>query len=463
MCLYVEGLMTSSRLLRIKPASAQFISTAGEADQLVLKGVDNIFWGLDVPKKTQGRWSVSQFVDYWRSAVKDDLFQALLRFDHKNTDVITRLVLNNVQVNQKQTDLAFDVVTNSKHKNNSAIKALKDENHSVEEFYLDASWRNRPVSLVSAGDEFRPVSGISNQGSSVFHSIPYAQQPTGAMRWKSPKEIKSNSLWEATFNASSFDPEKTGCLQLTNGDNGKIIGREDCLNLSIYVGTDLSSLATSHKSSTRHSHFNEKMPVLVNLYGGSLFTGQDAPLDLSPIKNNNIRGSGTWATFAHGPSSMSQPFVVVSPNYRVGAMGFYARDGATGNFGFQDQIQALRWVKENIDQFNGDPDKVTLLGQSSGGTSALALLASPTSAKEDLFSGVISMSGSPNMKASSRSVRKDQKYLDDALGCDQSSPTKRMKCLRAKSGSEILEKIRRGTFGGVYKGRSWSRPPWRIF
>ena len=447
--------MTSSKLLRIKPASAQLISSAGEADQLLLKGVENIFWGLDKPQKSQGRWDISQFVDYWESAFKGGHFQALLRFDHKSTDEIIRLSLQNVQANQKQTELVFDIVSDAKHNKDPAIKALKDKNHKIQEFYLDASWRNRPVTLINSGDEFRPVSGITKQGASVFHSIPYAQQPTGDLRWKPPEDIKTNSLWEATYNASSFEPEKSGCLQLKGGDRGKVIGREDCLNLSVYVGNDLSP---SHPN-----HDNEKMPVLVNLYGGDLNSGQDSQMDLSTIENLDIRGSGTWESFVRGPTSTNQPFVVVSPNYRVGAMGFYARDGVDGNFGFQDQIQALRWVKENIDKFNGDPDKVTLLGQSSGGTSALALLASPISAKEDLFSSVISLSGSPNMKASSRAVRKDQKYLADILGCDQSSPMKRMKCLRAKSGADILENIKPGTFGGTYKKRSWSKPLGQFF
>ena len=252
-------------------------------------------------------------------------------------------------------------------------------------------------------------------------------------------------------------------LQLKGGDRGKVIGREDCLNLSVYVGNDLSPSHPDHESLSRFNDDNDKMPVLVNLYGGSLYSGQDSSLDLTPIQNQKIRGSGTWASFARGPSSGNQPFVVVSPNYRVGAMGFYARDGADGNFGFQDQIQALRWVKENIANFNGDPDKITLIGQSSGGSSALALLASPTSAKEELFSSVISLSGSPNMAASARKVRKDQQYLADALGCDQSSPKKRMECLRAKPGSDILANIKKGTFGGDYKGRSWSKSLGQFF
>ena len=455
--------MTSSKLLRFKPVSAQLMSNVGENKQLILKGVDRISWSKDDPYKSQGSWNVTQFVDYWESAVKDDRFQGLLRFDYKNQDVVTRLALKNIQVGPKQTNIVFDIASNKKHLKNPAIRALKDENYKVQEFYLDASWRNRPVTLIGAGDNFRPVSGISKQGASVFHSIPFAQQPTGDMRWRTPEEIKTHSLREPTFDASSFDPVKNGCLQLMNGDRGKVIGREDCLNLSVYVGANLSSFPAGHNPPDQSERVNERMPVLVNLYGGSLNSGQDSPMDLTYIQNKNIRGSGTWASFARGPRSMNQPFVVVSPNYRVGAMGFYAQDGADGNFGFQDQIQALRWVKKNIAKFNGDPDKVTLIGQSSGASSALTLLASPTSAKEDLFSSVIAMSGSPNMAASSRSVRNDQQYLADNLGCDQSSPRQRMKCLRAKSGSDILENIEPGTFGGPYKRRSWSQSLGRFF
>ena len=455
--------MVASKLLRIKPVSARFISTAGEPDQVLLKGVDNIFWSEDEPQKKQGRWDVLQFVDYWESAVNHDRYQALLRFDHKSEDVVTRLALKNIQVSPKQNNLIFDIVLNEKHLKGPAIRALKDKNYKIKEFYLDASWRNRPVTLIGSGEESRPVSGISKQGASVFHSIPFAQQPTGDMRWRAPEEIKTHSLREPTFDASSFAPVKNGCLQLVNGDRGKVVGREDCLNLSVYVGANLSSFPAGHNPSDQSERVSEGMPVLVNLYGGSLNSGQDSPMDLTFIQNKIIRGSGTWASFARGPRSINQPFVVVSPNYRVGAMGFYARDGADGNFGFQDQIQALRWVKKNIAKFNGDPDKVTLIGQSSGGSSALSLLASPTSAKEDLFSSVISMSGSPNMAASSRTVRNDQQYLADNLGCYQSSPKQRMKCLRAKSGSEILENIKPGTFGGPYKKRSWSKPLGRFF
>ena len=217
------------------------------------------------------------------------------------------------------------------------------------------------------------VQGIGSDyrdGITVYKGIPFATTTGGENRWKAPKARKA---WSGVLKANSFGPQ---CAQATSSSAGIFntasnISSEDCLYLNIWTPTynDTSDLAS------------KKLPVYVWIYGGRFEAG-----------------SGVVATY-DGAGLASKDIVVVNLNYRVGTFGFLAHPdlsaesghNSSGNYGLLDQQFALRWVKENIAQFGGNPDQVTVGGQSAGSASSLDMMYSPLS--KDLINGVISESG----------------------------------------------------------------------
>ena len=201
-----------------------------------------------------------------------------------------------------------------------------------------------------------PVAGLQTatpDGSQVdvFKAIPFAQPPLGSLRWEPPQPM----CWNGTYNATYF---RGFCVQ-ANGD-----GNEDCLYLDVH----------------RPSGLPRGAPVLFYIHGGSL-----------------IDGAGQFEYVDVLATRLGA--VVVTTQYRLGALGWLCVPGVpTCNAGLLDQQAALRWVRDNIAAFGGDPARVTVAGQSSGGTSIFALLASPAS--DGLFAGAWSMSGSPNISVS---------------------------------------------------------------
>jgi len=131
--------------------------------------------------------------------------------------------------------------------------------------------------------------------------------------------------------------------------------------------------------------------------------------------------------------------------YRLNTLGFMAlqelsdeQGGVSGNYGIMDQQMALKWVQENIVFFGGDPDRVTLLGHSSGGTSIFALLSSPAS--NGLFHGAISLSGSPNITIGMKEAEDQNVGLPERMGCGEDNyedPEDRLECLRALPASQV--------------------------
>lgn len=193
----------------------------------------------------------------------------------------------------------------------------------------------------------------------AFLGVPYAAAPTGKWRWRPPEPP---AKWDGVRKAVAFGPV---CPQLPQGWLPYIEGQEDCLYLNIWT-TKLSRDA--------------KLPVIVYLHGGSNTAGYSQYLPL-------------------GPALSRLGVVVVSANYRLGPFGFLAHSALTaeskhhcsGNYGLLDQLQALRWVRENISQFGGDPDRVTVVGQSAGAVDICLLMASPLA--KDLFRAAILQSG----------------------------------------------------------------------
>ncbi len=201
------------------------------------------------------------------------------------------------------------------------------------------------------------VQGKIENGLVVYKGIPFAAPPVGDLRWKAPQPVEK---WEGIKEAFDFAPAP---FQGGNPPSGK---SEDCLYLNIW------SPAKSAK---------EQLPVLVWIYGGGFSFGSNS----DPVSN--------------GEKLAQKGVVLVSIAYRVGPLGFLAHpelssenpNKVSGNYGLLDQIAALQWIKNNISAFGGDPNRVTIFGESAGGISVSMLCASPQA--KGLFQSAISQSG----------------------------------------------------------------------
>ena len=184
----------------------------------------------------------------------------------------------------------------------------------------------------------------------VFRGIPYAQPPVGELRWRAPKDLTS---WTGVRQATTFG---AACWQSYSDDafvwsRGEFPRSEDCLHLNIWQPEKTDATA----------------PVMVWFHGGA-HTGGFAHVELFD-----------------GTELARQGVVVVTVNYRLGPWGFLAHPAlaeesehnSTGNYGLMDKIAALKWVEKNIQGFGGNPNNVTLFGQSAGSSSVCALMASP--------------------------------------------------------------------------------------
>jgi carboxylesterase type B len=203
------------------------------------------------------------------------------------------------------------------------------------------------------------VQGIAAEGIDQWLGIPYAAPPVGALRWQAPEPAPR---WHGVRSAASYGSR---CAQLPSG-NGPRVDSEDCLYMNVYTPSDAPS--------------GRGLPVLFMIHGGGLVNGAGDQHDGSLIVRTDH-------------------IIVVSFNYRLGVFGFLTVPGlgtspltANGNYGLLDQEAALRWVQRNIRAFGGDPDRVTIAGESAGGWSDCALLASPSA--RGLFRGMIMESGS---------------------------------------------------------------------
>ena len=216
---------------------------------------------------------------------------------------------------------------------------------------LTASADDRPIALTESGI----VIGSRVDGVNEFLGIPYAAPPVGTRRWRPPS---SYGLFPGfILQATQFGSK---CTQASGGS-------ENCLFLNVY--TPQSELADGG---------GRGLPVMVWIHGGGLTAGSGDPYDPTRLVKNGV--------------------IVVTINYRLGYLGFFAQSAIDaehhlkGNYGLMDQQFALNWVRKNIAGFGGDPDRVTIFGESAGGQSVYAQLASPRAA--GLFRGAIAESGS---------------------------------------------------------------------
>ncbi|XP_014225292.1 esterase FE4-like [Trichogramma pretiosum] len=199
-----------------------------------------------------------------------------------------------------------------------------------------------------------PEMSIEGREFCSFLGIPYVKAPIGDLRFKDPQPMEP---WTETREAMFFGPM---CPQILRSSR-MVVGNEDCLYLNVY---------------TKSADSAAQQPVMIWIHGGDF-----------------ARGSGD--SDIYGPDYfMRKDVVLVTINYRLGVLGFLSLDDEviSGNFGLKDQVMALKWVKENIANFGGDPNKITIFGQDAGASSVHYLTISPMS--KGLFDKAIIQSGS---------------------------------------------------------------------
>ncbi|XP_061526535.1 para-nitrobenzyl esterase isoform X1 [Phycodurus eques] len=271
--------------------------------------------------------------------------------------------------------------------------------------YLGYVAQTLPPGLVQVTTDCGEYRGRHKNGAYSFKGMPYAAPPVGNLRWAPPADPVCR---EGVTDASHF---RSMCPQVRPlSSTGKLMGQEDCLFVNVWTPT----LKT-----------NSKLPVMVWIHGGYLHMFSGGEQGYSPTEK----------------LAAETGMVYISFNYRLNAFGFMAleilREGSlkntSGNYGFMDQIAALKWVQRNIHIFGGDPGKVTIFGQSSGGTSVWTLMMSPLA--KDLFHGAVDMSGSYVYNATLEQAESGNLVFLKNTGC------KDLSCLRSLSIKQILQAV----------------------
>lgn len=273
------------------------------------------------------------------------------------------------------------------------------------------------------------VEGVAEDEIISFKGISFAAPPVGDLRWKSPQPVVP---WDGVKNVNAFAP---GPMQDTAF--GAMLGgpqevSEDCLYLNVWTGAKM---------------VDEKRPVMVWIYGGGF-------------------GLGMTSTPTYDGANLAQKGVVlVSVAYRVGPMGFLAHPElsaesgkGSGAYGIQDQIAGLKWVKDNIAQFGGDPSNVTIFGESAGGIAVSMLTASPMAT--GLFHRAISESGGSMTppRATLKTAEEQGKAYLSKLGADD------IKAARALSAEEVQKNTQgMGNFWPVADGETVIANQYELF
>lgn len=250
------------------------------------------------------------------------------------------------------------------------------------------------------------VKGMESEGARVFRGLPYAAAPVGNLRWKAPTDPQS---WSSVRSATEFAstcaapalPDQVGIPSQDGSVN------EDCLYLNVYTPKNV-------KPNT---------PVMVFIHGGGFMVGAGSDHEAEAMAK---KGEA----------------IVVTINYRLGALGFLAlpeltaeNGGTSGNLGLQDQQKALRWIEKNIAKFGGNKDNVTLFGISAGGRSICEHLVAPES--KGLFDRAIIQSSACVRPVKTLATAESQgTTIAASAGCSEAAT--RVACLRGKTTSEIL-------------------------
>jgi len=279
-----------------------------------------------------------------------------------------------------------------------------------------------------SGGEIRGT--LASSGGAVFKGIPFAQPPTGELRWREPIPVKA---WTGVRDAAAFGPP------CTQGSPAGVSGSEDCLYLNVW---------------TPEWPSKSRKAVMVWFHGGGNFAGATS----DPIFD--------------GESLARYGVVLVTAQYRLGVFGFFAHPDLTresphhvsGNYGLLDQIAALEWVRDNIANFGGDPGNVTIFGESAGSLDVNVLMTSPLS--RGLFERVIGQSGPVVAPPPLAEMEKKGEDLSRRL-IAASDPA--LKSLRALSSAELHKAGGQGlaflgpTLGVVVDGWVFPESPMAVF
>lgn len=277
------------------------------------------------------------------------------------------------------------------------------------------------------------LQGVIENGVTVYRGIPFAAPPVDDLRWRAPAPAPR---WQGIRDASSFGP---ACPQpeRDNRAGGRAdIQSEDCLTLNVWAPEGARNL-----------------PVMVWIHGGG-----------------HRVGSGSFPIY-DGAALARQGVVLVTINYRLGLLGYFAHPALTaentggeplGNYGFMDQIAALEWVKRNIAAFGGDPSRVTVFGESAGGASIIYLLTSQRA--HGLFQRAIVQSGGGLQRPGSL-TEQEQAGIESAarIGLPLTASAAELRAASAEQWTAALGSLEGLGFGAFIDGRLITEAPSQAF
>ncbi len=267
------------------------------------------------------------------------------------------------------------------------------------------------VRLPAGAIRGRPASAAAG---AAFKGIPFAQPPVGDLRWREPAPVKP---WTGIRDAGAYSAP---CAQIPAGWNDQVAARgsEDCLYLNVW---------------TPEWPVRSRRAVMVWIHGGANMGG------------SSMGSAGIEPSF-DGENLARRGVVVVTINYRLGMFGFFAHPEltaesprhASGNYGLMDQIAALRWVRENIAKFGGDPASVTIFGQSAGALNVGLLMTSPLA--RGLFHRTIQQSGTVIIMGMGTPPLAEAEQIGVKLAAKMNAPASgAMKFLRTLATADVLK------------------------
>jgi len=272
-----------------------------------------------------------------------------------------------------------------------------------------------------------PIRGTITPTTITFRGIPYAEPPVGDLRWRPPEP---RGRWRGLRDATKFAAH---CPQPGSADQPN--ASEDCLFLNVYVPRKADSEGADEERHGR-SLGGRRRPVMVWIYGGANASGASDFYDPTPLVETGA-------------------VIVVTVNYRIGALGFLAHRALDGeghlavNYGVMDQQLALRWVRDNIDRFGGDSGNVTIFGESAGGLNVTTHVVSPRST--GLFDKAIIESGAYQLNTPSLAASEARgTAFANRIGCTDQTAA----CLRSKSLADVLANAGTVNTGGAAYNQS---------